>query len=231
MTSIPESQEYYIEPTLPSHEQLETQGWLLTFADLLALILTFFILIYSMSSISDGKWKELNKSLQQRLNPSLIEEVTAASDEKSLPQTTRAFGQDLDFLSSVISRQVEQRYAAFATVTHTNDSVTVSLKSNMFFDDGSANLRHKDRYFMQAIINMLQAYDNKIQIHVFSLPSNSKNDTILHTPWELSFARGIAIEQQFRQAGYNYTLESFGGKAISQEHVDIIITPYKANID
>ena len=41
---------------------------MITFADLLSLVLTFFVLLYAMSSLEDEKWHEISHSLAQRLN-------------------------------------------------------------------------------------------------------------------------------------------------------------------
>ena len=42
-------------------------GWITTFADLMSLLLTFFILLFSMSSVSDEKFSAASQSLQGAL--------------------------------------------------------------------------------------------------------------------------------------------------------------------
>ncbi|MFP4387114.1 MAG: flagellar motor protein MotB, partial [Alphaproteobacteria bacterium] len=42
--------------------------WLITFTDVMALMLTFFVLLYSMSSPQEEKWKEMTRGLTQKLN-------------------------------------------------------------------------------------------------------------------------------------------------------------------
>ena len=51
--------------------------WLITFTDVMALMLTFFVLLYSMSSPQEEKWEEMSKGLTKKLN------VFNAADYKS----------------------------------------------------------------------------------------------------------------------------------------------------
>ncbi len=44
------------------HEDL--MRWLLTYADMITLLMLFFIVLYSMSTISTEKFKELSEALQ-----------------------------------------------------------------------------------------------------------------------------------------------------------------------
>src|SRR3546814_1706569 len=44
------------------------QAWLLIFTDLTALMLTFFVLLFSMSSIQESDWQNLVDSLSTKLD-------------------------------------------------------------------------------------------------------------------------------------------------------------------
>lgn len=46
-------------------EKIETGGWLNTFADLMNLLLCFFVLLFSMSSINEEKWQQVAASFSQ----------------------------------------------------------------------------------------------------------------------------------------------------------------------
>lgn len=46
-------------------EKVETGGWLNTFADLMNLLLCFFVLLFSMSSINEEKWQQVAASFSQ----------------------------------------------------------------------------------------------------------------------------------------------------------------------
>ena len=43
--------------------------WLVTFTDLIALLLAFFVMLYSMSAVVPEPWEKMTNSLVARLNP------------------------------------------------------------------------------------------------------------------------------------------------------------------
>ncbi|MCK4963257.1 MAG: hypothetical protein KAS19_12255, partial [Anaerolineales bacterium] len=48
-------------------------GWMVTFADLMALMMTFFVLLYSFSNTDEGKYKEVVKSMADGFGANWIE--------------------------------------------------------------------------------------------------------------------------------------------------------------
>ncbi len=50
-------------------KQKVSQAWLITFTDLTALMLTFFVLLFSMSEVRQGAWDAVVQSLSVKLNP------------------------------------------------------------------------------------------------------------------------------------------------------------------
>ena len=47
-----------------------SNAWMVTFADLTALMLTFFVLLFSMSKVETSHWEAIVDSLKHELNPS-----------------------------------------------------------------------------------------------------------------------------------------------------------------
>ena len=48
-------------------EEIDTQSWMISFNDLLTLMLTFFVLLFSMSSMSNSEFKSYLDSLKGAL--------------------------------------------------------------------------------------------------------------------------------------------------------------------
>ncbi len=86
--------------------------WLTTFTDLTALMLTFFVLQFSMSKIDEVQWRNLSDSLQQRLSSvqetqvPLPREVLGIEPRQTLP------GDDPAYLTAVIGEQLASAGAA-----------------------------------------------------------------------------------------------------------------------
>ena len=59
----------HIEPEEQARPLAATPAWLLTFTDLTALLLAFFVLLLSMSEIKVETWEAITQSLTRELNP------------------------------------------------------------------------------------------------------------------------------------------------------------------
>src|SRR6476660_6774654 len=70
------------------HENAER--WLLTYADLITLLMVFFVVLYSMSSADTTKFKLVSASLQQAFNLEVLQGQTAASIGDGNPLATPA---------------------------------------------------------------------------------------------------------------------------------------------
>src|SRR5947209_17488362 len=60
-----------------AHENHER--WLLTYADLITLLMVFFVVLYSMSSADSTKWQKVSVALQQAFNVDVLQGQTATS--------------------------------------------------------------------------------------------------------------------------------------------------------
>lgn len=56
-------------------------AWMVTFTDLVSLMLTFFVLLFSMSSLQMDEWDAMIDTLTQSLNPGKVSTVAAATAE------------------------------------------------------------------------------------------------------------------------------------------------------
>ncbi|MEY8352175.1 flagellar motor protein MotB [Lachnospiraceae bacterium 54-53] len=54
----------------PEGEKGNSERWLLTYSDMITLLLALFIIMYGMSSVDSQKMKEMSRGLEQVLNHS-----------------------------------------------------------------------------------------------------------------------------------------------------------------
>src|SRR5665647_429249 len=77
-------------------EEMRTDDWLATFSDTMTLLLTFFVLLYSISTVDAAKFKQIASSMQSVLTGEggkTILDLNAKSGEvplvgENLPATT-----------------------------------------------------------------------------------------------------------------------------------------------
>jgi chemotaxis protein MotB len=179
----------------PQEQKLETAGmmrWLLTYADMITLMLALFIILFSMSTISKNKVQKFAR------------EVTAGFDNVwsvNQPPNGGINGtQTLNSSSSVpaIEQQL-QRYVARNNLgsqvqihlDHRGLVITL-LSDNSYYDSGSAELRPQTTKILDAISTFLNKNDNLIRVegNTDDVPIAT---SIFPTNWELSTARAVNV--------------------------------------
>jgi len=175
--------------------------WLLTYADMITLLTAFFLMLYSMSVMSKGKFSQLAVSVRGGFNGS------ANGSTKILPGTgstvnrlglsateSRNYHQALENLT----RYVEQSKLTGAVSTRSDQRGTVIslLADNMLFERGKADVRPDTAPVLAQVAEVLRSNSNKVAIegHTCDLPIHT---ALFPSNWELSSARAGTILRYF----------------------------------
>ncbi len=84
--------------TAPRHDggaSPSSAGWLITFADLAILVLAFFVLMFSMSTVRKEHWDAMVSSLAASLHPSENRSTRRSAMPKSIDTAIEAEAIDL----------------------------------------------------------------------------------------------------------------------------------------
>jgi chemotaxis protein MotB len=179
----------------PKEQQLETAGmmrWLLTYADMITLMLALFIILFAMSTISRVKVQEFAKlvsagfdntwSVNQPPNGGTNGEQSfnASANIPAIQQELEKYVQ-----SHKLQNQVQVRMDRRGLV------ITL-LSDRSFYDSGSAELRPETLPILDAIYGFLKKDQNLIRVE-----GNTDNVPIhtaqYPTNWELSAARAVGV--------------------------------------
>lgn len=187
-------------------------NWMITVADLFSLMLTFFVLLYSMSVIQHDHWEVIAKSLMQRLQP-IQEETTdfTSPDMFSVEHEDIRWARGLDYLNRVIIGQLQENGTAFEGIRlyRLPDRLILSLASDKMFPPGSNRLMPDARIAIRQLSAFLSRIGNAITIegHTDPTPISSAS---FPSNWELSMARASAVAKILRNEGYPYQLNILG---------------------
>lgn len=169
------------------------ERWLLTYADLITLLMIFFVLMYTISNINAQKFAQVASSLSAALagrsghlldnpGPSLIEgqsgeEVRMAELAADLEKYVEEAG-----LGGRIRISVEER------------GVVVSIRDTLLFPKGSADLTPEAREIIRKLGEMIKPLDHYLRIegHTDNLPIHTAQ---FPSNWELSAARATNVVQ------------------------------------
>lgn len=184
--------------------------WMVIFADLLALLLTFFVLMFSMSSVQVQEWEALVTSLSENLNPerARIQETDWNKIDEALVFEETALS--LDYLKNVFEEKLSQDpILTRSTVTVLDDRLAIALPSDLIFELGQAELNSDARSAMLELGESLRSIDNEVIVvgHSDLAPISGR---FYPTNWELSLVRALSIASLIKSGGYRGKIEAYG---------------------
>ncbi|MDQ0176854.1 flagellar motor protein MotS [Bacillus chungangensis] len=188
---------------VPKKPEKGAPKWMVTFSDLITLVLVFFILLFSVSQVDAVKFKQITESLRQSQildhYPSILEQDSASplpdaiDDEKKKKQQDKEDADNLErLLGSVQAYLIEHDLEEVAVATRTERGVVLVLQEQVLFQTGDASILESAHPFLDKVGTLLGSMPNlvKIEGHTDSRPINNFR---YPSNWELSTARASSV--------------------------------------
>lgn len=187
-----------------------SQAWLITFADLAALMLTFFILLFSMSKVDTATWEVIVASLKQELNPSTTGLRLSSVVPNEVPRIDIPQSTDLDYLNTLIIEKIRDHpLLSRAIFTRLHDGLVISLPSDALFETGSATLTEGAGEAAELLVEVLGLVGNRVDTHGHSDPTPIDGGEFVSN-WELSVGRALSLATMLLEAGLDKDIAAFG---------------------
>src|SRR5919202_979690 len=184
------------------HENAER--WLLTYADLITLLMVFFVVLYSMSQSDSVKFHRISVALEQAFNLDVLQGRNTSGVNDGSPEVTTPI-EDLfttpDHAAEVarLQQKVHEAAAAMGTdqkpavqIGSDKEGIVIRLSGSYLFDSGRAELKPNSLAILDAVASEIRALPNDVRIdgHTDSTPIDSAR---YPTNWERSAARALAV--------------------------------------
>jgi len=170
------------------HENAER--WLLTYADLITLLLAFFIVMYSMSKVDAKKFGAMSQALQTILHGKGTSILKGDANLKGIEDGGGALKiGDLKLLQVKIKKMAKDMGLEGKIDASMDDrGLVVRVSESAFFDPGSADLKGVARDVLDVISDLLREFPNHIRIegHTDNMPIRTEK---YPSNWELSVNR------------------------------------------
>jgi chemotaxis protein MotB len=171
------------------------ERWLLTYSDLITLLLAFFVIMYGISSADVKKFSRLAESMRKAFNVDVLQGMP----EVSLMEDASAEARDLSVLYGELSDFFQQEgFADKVEIGVRPDGIAISISGNMLFASGRAELRPDSIQLLHALGRGLSRLTNLIRVegHTDDVPPAG---TEFPTNWELSGARSVAVVRELAE--------------------------------
>ena len=168
----------------------EEQGWALTLADMMTLLLCFFVLLLTMASIDTEKYEAMSDVMAEAMGGRNAPSKRMGKDGSvQLPVDERE--QNLFALQLALSRLLSAE-TEVVDLKLEDRAVSIRLKGRVLFGLGSADLTPQAERILGEIAPVLADtdYDFTVEGHTDDLPIHSGT---YPSNWELSSARASAV--------------------------------------
>ncbi|AIS51739.1 flagellar motor protein [Thermoanaerobacter kivui] len=170
----------------PNHER-----WLLTYSDMITLLLIFFIVMYTISNINATKFAQISSSLSKTFTGTdyVIGQYSGKSFVPGNLENKNNLGKIEEQLKGFVK---ENNLQGMVTSYIDERGLVISLQDSLLFDLGSADVHPEEKQMLIKIGSMLKDLPNHIRVEGFTddLPiHNNKFDS----NWELSVIRATNV--------------------------------------
>ena len=188
-------------------------AWMVTFTDLVALMLTFFVLLYSMSSLDIVKWQNLTGSLAESLDSVEESSVVSPKAQLDIVPVRSIPGTDLDYLTSVLSERLEaEEVLREAEFVNLGDRLVLSLPDALIFEADSSTLGEKAQGTISALGSVFRSLSNSVEIVAY--PTETLGDEALgaeqEAVWTQALGRAIHLARLLEDTGYGGSIRPRG---------------------
>ncbi|WP_457745615.1 flagellar motor protein MotB [Sulfurimonas sp.] len=198
-------------------------AWLAAFGDLMSLLLCFFVLLLSMSSMDAKKISEAIGSLSGAM--SVLEGGTKTEISKRRIQESTPI-ESQDETSEVVNRvqqaandaneMMEKAKGPNISVEEAQDGFVIKLPAALLFKAGSATIENQDALlFLKRIALIIEELPNDMEVSVQGHTDNEGPgaNSPFKDNWELSTARALSVLHELLLDGVDPTRVSAAGYA------------------
>ena len=189
--------------------------WLISYADFITLLFAFFVVMYSISSVNEGKYKVFSDSLSiaftsrpisaspnvvhnqhEQLLKSLVDRRTArlGEQQRKIQQRMKNIA---DGLSQTMSPLIEQNQVH---IEQTKRGIVIDISASFLFKAGDAVLQAGAQDVLRQVIWVLSREDLPIEVegHTDDAPIKTAQ---FPSNWELSSARASSVVRMLVENG------------------------------
>lgn len=201
----------------PVEEHENHERWLVSYADFITLLFAFFVVMYALSSINEGKYKILSNSLMSAFRntldntdsqfiipqPAQMAAPSIVSPPK-LSQPDEARQRQRERMRN-IAKEIMEALAPLVRdgkvrLLETSRGVTIEIADSALFAVGQAVLNSESKLALHAVAEVIATADFPVTIegHTDNVPISTAQ---FPSNWELSAVRATTVLRIFADAG------------------------------
>jgi chemotaxis protein MotB len=187
------------------------ERWLISYADFITLLFAFFVVMYAISVVNEGKYRVFSDALGNAFGgrvatprasidvqpPISLPNLTARRRTEALRRERERLTTLARDLSSTMAPLVKE---GKVRVTQNSRGVSVEINASVLFESGEATITAASKQALLAVAQLLRDDPHLLQVegHTDTTPIRS---TLFASNWELSAVRAASVVRLFIDAG------------------------------
>lgn len=178
--------------------------WLVTFADLSAVMVAFFVLMFSMSEVDVERWDGAVEAFNRRFNVLADDVATVRPQaERNVLPVESVPATDVSYLAALLERRLagEPVLQSLRLTLFTQELVVSAAPEDLF--DAAGGLSVQGREIVFSLSGLLGSVRNGLDVVVHRSEAEQ-------TEWSESVARAGLIADALQRAGYPHPVRTIG---------------------
>ncbi len=188
------------DDTVENHER-----WLISYADFITLLFAFFVVMYAISSVNEGKYQVFSSALVSAFGGGPPPPTVSVQNAMPLPnflqrrrvEAAKREREKMDKLAiglqSTMAPLVKE---GKLRVTQTARGVSVEINASELFDPGDAKLTTEAGEVLSSLADILKADNHAVQVEGHTDNEPIRN-ALFASNWELSAVRAATVVRLF----------------------------------
>lgn len=187
------------------------ERWLISYADFITLLFAFFVVMYAISIVNEGKYAVLSDALGDAFGGREVAPQAYTSVEPVLPlshivnrkriEAARRERERMEVLARDLSATLMPLVkSGQVRVTQNARGIAIELNASVLFDQGEAVLQQEAREVLGEVAGLLKDAPQRIEVegHTDNLPITNAR---FASNWELSAVRAASVVRLFIEQG------------------------------
>ncbi len=200
-------------PHKVQEEDDSDNAWLTTFADLSMLLLVFFVLLYSMSTLDTEKFSETFTSVTQalqgqmdKISTSRITQEEAGVLIDQVMMRRQIIESQRKVFAEVKTLQTKKGVEGLVSANFEDGVITIRVPGDVMFRSGQINLTPKGVKIITTLKNFfIQHKDQTIKIIGYTDNVRPSSKSRFKDNWEISALRAVSVLRQLLKMGIEST--------------------------
>ncbi len=177
-------------------------AWMCTFADMMSLLLCFFVLILSFATLDEPSFRKVTGSIKDALG------ARKKSMMQEMPQAIRMISPEFETIPFHVKEEFEalfQKDIESGLVTVEEDSkgeITLRIKDSLVFDFGSAQIKDDFKPFLDKLGKIAKDSDATLEVGGHTDNVRVRPGAPFKSNWGLSAARAVEV-LEYMAAGHD----------------------------